>query len=82
MGEREKSRVGAEMSSKKGRVGTARKSQAKQREQDRRGVEGRGANRPQCAEPHDRRVTDWRTNRTDRPSQLRTTSKGRTGEVR
>lgn len=80
--EREKSRVGAEMSSKKGRVGMASKSQAKQREQDRRGVEGRGANRPQCAEPHDRRVTDWRTNRTDTTSQLRTTSNGRTGEVR
>lgn len=42
MGEREKSRVGAEMSSKKGRVGTASKSQAKQREQDRRGVKRRG----------------------------------------
>lgn len=58
MGEREKSRVGAEMSSKKKRVGTASKSQAKQREQEIRGVERRGANRPQCAEPHDRRVTD------------------------
>lgn len=41
-----------------GRVGTARKSQAKQREQERTGGEWRGANRPQCAEPHDRRVTD------------------------